>query len=247
MKYLLLRADDLGYSPGINQGIAESVKCGLVKNVGLMVNVPSSKDGYELIKNEDVCLGLHVNITVGTPLTDPSLIPSLVDQNGLFICSKAYRTRAFDTSKRKEMALEVQAQYEEFIAITGRKPNYIESHAVYPKNLVYVMKELSKKYDILFSPFPIHDTTIRIKNHDVVVSMNPMRDGYNPKQELLNFINSSQEDYGLFVVHPGYVDGVVLHNSSLTVPRDLEREMLCDKRVIQDVQNAVQLISYTDL
>ena len=34
MKYLLIRADDLGYSEGVNYGIAAAVAAGLVRSVG---------------------------------------------------------------------------------------------------------------------------------------------------------------------------------------------------------------------
>jgi len=34
MKRILIRADDLGYSEGVNYSIAKSVKDGTIKNVG---------------------------------------------------------------------------------------------------------------------------------------------------------------------------------------------------------------------
>ena len=40
MKYLLIRADDLGYSEGVNYGIAAAVAAGLVRSVGVMTNMP---------------------------------------------------------------------------------------------------------------------------------------------------------------------------------------------------------------
>ena len=39
MKYLLIRADDLGYSEGVNYGIAAAVAAGLVRSVGVMTNM----------------------------------------------------------------------------------------------------------------------------------------------------------------------------------------------------------------
>ena len=41
MKRLLIRADDLGYSEGINCGIAAAVAAGLVRSVGVMTNMPA--------------------------------------------------------------------------------------------------------------------------------------------------------------------------------------------------------------
>ena len=65
MKQLLIRADDLGYSDGVNYGIAKAVNKGVVKSVGVMTNMPTAMDGLKLLKKENVCLGQHTNICVG--------------------------------------------------------------------------------------------------------------------------------------------------------------------------------------
>ncbi|WP_300920539.1 ChbG/HpnK family deacetylase, partial [uncultured Dubosiella sp.] len=70
MKKIIVRADDLGYSKGVNLGIEESVRNGIIRSVGFMTNMPESRNGYDLIKDLDVCLGQHTNICVGKPLCD---------------------------------------------------------------------------------------------------------------------------------------------------------------------------------
>ena len=91
MKKILIRADDLGYSEGINYGIAKSVKDGIIKSVGVMTNMPSVSHGLKLLKGTDVCLGQHTNICIGKPITDPALIPSITNEKGEFKSSKEYR------------------------------------------------------------------------------------------------------------------------------------------------------------
>lgn len=78
-----MRADDLGFSEGINYGIEKSIKEGIIRSAGVMVNMPATQHGLDLLKDADVCFGLHTNICVGRPLTDPKRIPSLVDEAGL--------------------------------------------------------------------------------------------------------------------------------------------------------------------
>lgn len=53
---IMVRADDLGYSRGVNYGIYDTVKNGVIKNIGFMVNMPDSVEGYELVKDLDICL-----------------------------------------------------------------------------------------------------------------------------------------------------------------------------------------------
>ena len=52
---IMVRADDLGYSRGVNYGIYDTVKNGVIKNIGFMVNMPDSVEGYELVKGLDIC------------------------------------------------------------------------------------------------------------------------------------------------------------------------------------------------
>ena len=50
MKNIIIRADDLGYSKGVNYGTYESVKNGLINNVGVMVNMKDTLHGLDLLK-----------------------------------------------------------------------------------------------------------------------------------------------------------------------------------------------------
>ncbi|MCT0221291.1 ChbG/HpnK family deacetylase, partial [Lactiplantibacillus plantarum] len=42
---VIVRADDLGYSDAVNVGIARTVHNGLINNVGVMVNMPTTMSG----------------------------------------------------------------------------------------------------------------------------------------------------------------------------------------------------------
>ena len=91
MKQLLLRADDLGYSEGVNCGIAKSVRDGLIGSVGVMPSMPAAAHGLALLEGTGVCIGQHTNICIGRPCADPASIPSLLDENGMLKSSRAYR------------------------------------------------------------------------------------------------------------------------------------------------------------
>lgn len=53
MKKILIRADDLGYSRAVNYGIFDAVHNGIINNVGVMVNMPTTIQGLELVSNEN--------------------------------------------------------------------------------------------------------------------------------------------------------------------------------------------------
>ena len=79
---ILLRADDLGYSVGVNCGLAWACDNGLPMSIGLMMNLPDVRHGYGLIAGGGNCLGMHTTISAGRPLSDPADVSSLVDEDG---------------------------------------------------------------------------------------------------------------------------------------------------------------------
>lgn len=72
MSKLILRADDLGISEGVNYGIFKAVSDGVISCVGLMSNMPAAEQGYKLVEKVSTCIGLHLNICLGDPVAAPS-------------------------------------------------------------------------------------------------------------------------------------------------------------------------------
>ncbi|MCF0106174.1 MAG: ChbG/HpnK family deacetylase, partial [Holdemanella sp.] len=144
---VLIRADDLGFSEGINYGIEKSVRQGIIKTIGIMTNMPATQHGYDLVKDLDLCFGLHTNICVGKPLCDPKLVPSICDENGNLKSSKTYRQafkEGYDFVNLDEVILEIEAQYQRFVELTGDKPHYFEGHAVMSMNFFKGMEIVAK-------------------------------------------------------------------------------------------------------
>ena len=249
MKKLLLRADDLGYSEGVNHGIAKSVIEGLIGSVGIMANMPSVEHGLSLLKNEQVCFGQHTNICVGRPITDPKLIPSITTENGEFKASKVYREAKEDFVVLDEVIIEIEAQYKRFIELVGEPPHYFEGHAIKSDQFFKGLEIVAARHNLKYSGFSIDGTPLKISDKHVKVNMESMSEGYVPFESLKKHVESLPENsYSMFICHPGYLDAFILKNSSLTIPRPLEVEMLCDpntKKWLED--SKVKLITYDDL
>ena len=250
MKKLLIRADDLGYSEAVNLGIEKACRDGIVKSVGIMPNMPSVEQGYQLIKDLNLCLGLHTNICVGKPLTDPKQIPSLVQENGEFHPSKIYREAQNDIINLEEVILEIEAQYQKFIEITGIKPHYFEGHAIASEHFNMGLEIVAKKHNCPYLPSPKGNNPVRFKNSLVYFAMDSMSKDYDPFAFLKEVSIRSHNDGGIdmFVAHPGYLDSYLMDHSSLTVPRVREVEMLCDPTTKQWLkEHDVEIITYDDL
>lgn len=249
MKKILVRADDLGYSEGVNYGIAKSVKDGIIKSVGIMTNMPSIQHGLDLLKGVDVCLGLHTNICVGKPLTDPKLIPSITNEKGEFKSSKDYRSSKEDFVVLEEVILEIEAQYKRFVELTGEKPHYFEGHAVASANFFKGLAIVAKKHDCDFLPISFTGPTT-FRNSTLYLSMDSMIPGYNPFESLKKAAMKDYDNNGIamFVAHPGYLDAYIMKTSSLLEPRVHEVEMACSQETKDWLkENNIEVISYDDL
>ena len=52
----------------------------------------------------------------------------------------------------------------------------------------------------------------------------------------------------MMVFHPGYIDAYLLKTSSMTTPRAMEAEMLCDPQTKAWLETQeIQLVTYDDL
>jgi len=248
-KRVLIRADDLGYCEGVNLGIAETVKNGLIRSVGLMPNMPTAKAGLDLIAGYDVCLGQHTNVCVGKPVCDPSLIPSITNEKGEFRSSREYRSAAKDFVVLDEVVLEIEAQYQKFKELTGREPEYFEAHAVSSENLYKGLEIVAERHGLPLLPFSVSEP-IHFRNSTLIVSMESMGPDYDPFMSLKKAVlrEYAEDECPMFVCHPGYLDWFILQTSSLTVNRTKEVEMLCDPAVKAWLEEqGVQQVTYRDL
>src|SRR5947199_7750161 len=63
MRYLIVNGDDLGMSPGVNRGIIEAQRRGILTSASLMVDALASEDAAALAATApDLSLGLHVEL-----------------------------------------------------------------------------------------------------------------------------------------------------------------------------------------
>lgn len=61
-KYLIVNADDFGYSYGINKGIIEAHKDGIVTSTSLLVDAIAVDEAKDLLQYENLSVGLHFEL-----------------------------------------------------------------------------------------------------------------------------------------------------------------------------------------
>src|SRR5262245_12956940 len=83
MKDLIVNADDLGWTAGVNRGIAEAHRNGIVTSTSLLANGEAFDDGVITARALPAMgVGVHLNLSDGTPLSSKKAVPSLLDETG---------------------------------------------------------------------------------------------------------------------------------------------------------------------
>jgi len=126
---MIINADDFGFNKEITDGILNCHRAGTVTSTTMMVNMSASDYAAEFVsKCPNLSVGIHLNLTAGRPLTDPSKVRSLVDSNGYFLDHQEMFRRAFRYQlNRKEVETELTRQIEKFIEY-GLMPTHCDSH-----------------------------------------------------------------------------------------------------------------------
>jgi len=248
MKKILIRADDLGYSEAVNYGIEKSVKDGLVNSVGMMSNMPAASHGFNLIKDHSICLGQHTNICIGKPVCNPNLIPSLVDDMGEFKSSSDYRNSEKDIVVLEEAIMEIEAQYKQFLKLTGYEPKYLDGHAIKSENFFKGLEIVAKNFNLKYSGMTFGNKPMIVGKTNVYVHI-----AHSVEQKSIDPLIEAVEqghDGGcdMVITHPGYIDAYILENSSINIPRVYEVEMLCSETTKEYLKRGdVKLVTYDDL
>ena len=104
MKFLIFNADDFGYTRGINRGIVEAHRNGVVTSATLIVNGLATEEAVRMARDlPGLSLGLHVNFT-----------------------NEAQRLVEFDDPQ--VASAEMRRQLDRFVSLLGRLPTHVDSH-----------------------------------------------------------------------------------------------------------------------
>lgn len=249
---IIVRADDLGYSEAVNLGILKTVRAGIINNIGIMVNMPTSKAAVQSllkITHKPLDLGLHVVICTGQPIVNANQVPSLTTDTGEFKPSKVYRNSVEDFVDLDQAIVEIEAQYARFVELVGRKPDYFEGHAVVSDNFVKALKIVAQRHQLRFLEYHFDDSPTLLNHQKLYLEMKSMQPNYNPWKTLQTTALTHHDDgYEVMVCHPGYLDDFILTHSSLTIPRTQEVAMLCAPQTrIWLWDHDVELIRYSQI
>ena len=262
MMKLLVQSDDYGISKAVSLGIIEAVRNGILRNTGIFMNMPYSRECAEWIKPylNEIALGIDVNVSAGSPLLPARQVPSLVKEDGSFLTSSMHRQldceeNNFDHIVYNEVFAEFEAQIQEYINVFNKKPDYLQNHAFLTPTKDKAMSDIARKYDIPYC----HETVEKYMK--CKYSESRVEDWYTSPYTYENQLNSDlkgfiledrnnllQREYGFIICHCGYIDKQLIDLSSFTVFRVVDLNTITSDEVKNWVkENNVELITYKEL
>jgi predicted glycoside hydrolase/deacetylase ChbG (UPF0249 family) len=85
VKNLIVNADDLGWTDGVNRGILEAFHHGIVSSTSLLANGAAFAGGVAAARSAPgLGVGVHLNLSDGPPIADRETVTTLLNDDGEF-------------------------------------------------------------------------------------------------------------------------------------------------------------------
>lgn len=262
---LCIRADDFGYTIPFNDGVIKSIEKGVITHVDIMLDTPGAEDAMRRIRDYPwISIGWHTHFW-GRPVLDPSLVPSMVNEEGRFKFRRDQSLRK--TVNFDEAVMEFRAQLEKMMSITGRIPD--TANIRNNGNFEMAKKLVCDEYHIAYN-FTLGSVErqtgesmfVNEKFKDLKIKQlgNPQKGGYlhdmeyfwecyDPAKRIMSIDPAAEKNSSfLTACHPGFLDDYILGESSCQIARVRDVMAMCDPvfhRWIID--NQVELVNNRDL
>jgi hopanoid biosynthesis associated protein HpnK len=130
VKNLIVNADDLGWTEGVNRGIAEAHRNGIVTSTSLLANGPAFVLAVEMARTTPgLGVGVHLNLSDGAPVATPELVTTLVNDDGVF--EGGPESLLLRMARRALVATEVEEEWDAQIRKVrdvGIAPTHLDGH-----------------------------------------------------------------------------------------------------------------------
>lgn len=271
-RILIVNADDYARTPGVSAGILNAYIDGIVTTTTVMMNLPGAFDALRTAQSKTPRLGLgvHLNLSLGSPCNSPNKVQSLLDSNGLFR-DKDHLFQTPDGIHIEEVEFEWRAQIEAFLS-TGALLDHMDSHhhiALLSPDLWTLFLRLAEEYGCgVRPPSPVDvpvTTLLEIYSESVIDfarygATNQLEQSNLPHpqqflasffgpgatlENLLNLLKTIPMGVSELMCHPGHADPVLTSTSGYAKERALELAVLIHPETIQTVKKlGLRLCTY---
>lgn len=244
MTKLIVNADDIGLSEGVNYGILSAYKNGIVRSTTIMPGMPAFDHAVEILKeNPGLGCGVHMTLSLNKPVLNTH--KTIIDENGNF-----YRRITNDLVSEKfdldEIYKEFCAQIDKVIS-TSVKVDHLDSHHhVHTlSSLKPVIEKIVNKYKL-----PIRGGFEDIINYDRVVPMTESFYSDNVTENYFEEFLNELKGYDVIdlMCHPAFIDENLVNATSYAMQRMKEYSILTSKKVKKYLEeNDFEITNYSNI
>ena len=130
MRNLIVNADDLGWTEGVNRGIAEAHRNGIVTSASLLANGAAFASGVELARaTPGLGVGVHLNLSDGEPVAERELVTTLLNDRGEF--EGKPESLLLKLARRSVLLAEVEHEWDaqvQKVRDVGVEPTHLDGH-----------------------------------------------------------------------------------------------------------------------
>lgn len=229
---LIVNGDDFGYTMANTLGIIEAFQKGILRSTTTLTNSKYIEEAAQLSKeNPTLGVGVHLTLTLGKPITENQ---TLHDENGNF-----YAGRKMIWSKNPdydEIYHEWKAQIERFVEVFKKNPTHLDSHhSVHDATpeALQVAQRLANEYHLPLRRYSEYEFVSGFYGDTAT------------KEIFLKLLDEHADENIEIMVHPGYCDLELYRESSYSLGRIKELDVLCDEDVLKYIkENNVELVHY---
>ena len=237
---VIINADDFGLTEGVCRGIVKAIHAGGVTATTAMACAPGAVERLRRWAPEiSGYIGVHLQLTSGTPVLAPARVPSLVREDGRFPA----RRKEIHSPEPDEILAEWQAQIECLLG-AGIEPTHLDSHHHVHglPTLFPAFCELARRYSL---PARSLDTNMTrdLRAAGVVCVDQTLTGWYGGKLSISSLLQVLREgalehpaakSFEL-MCHPGQVDEGLLSLSRYVTEREVELAVLTDLHLPQEL------------
>jgi len=152
LKNLIVNADDLGWTDGVNRGIVEAFHHGIVTSTSFLANGAAFAGGVEAARSAPgLGVGVHLNLSDGPPVADRETVTSLLNKDGEF--AGGPENLLLRRARRGLLLAEVENEWDaqiQKVRDAGISPTHLDGHKhvhMLP-GLFEIALKLAKRHDI---------------------------------------------------------------------------------------------------
>jgi predicted glycoside hydrolase/deacetylase ChbG (UPF0249 family) len=227
-RWLVVNADDLGRTLGVNDGILEAHARGIVSSATLMVGFAAAADAARrTAAHPRLGIGLHVTLTGAAPTLPASQVASLVDRRGRFPA----KPEGIASPSPTELLAEIRHQLDMFRGLVGRLPTHLDSHHHSHRHpaVLDALIEVAREHRL---PVRASSSAVarRLRDTGVPTTGVFVERFFGDQAELdvlLEILDGLPEGSAELMCHPARVDDELRAGSSYAEPRARELTTLC--------------------